>query len=50
MLWNHEAKMSDKRQITGEETRSTGMRLGLDWAKTDPEQFRRGLEVELDHR
>jgi len=41
--------MSDKRQITAEEARSTGMRLGLDWAKIDLEQFRRGLEVELEH-
>ena len=41
--------MSAKRQITAEEARSTGMRLGLDWAKIDLEQFRRGLEVELEH-
>lgn len=41
--------MSDKRQITAEEARSTGMRLGLDWATIDLEQFRRGLEVELEH-
>jgi hypothetical protein len=25
------------------------MRLGLDWVKIDLEQFRRGLEVELEH-
>jgi len=41
--------MSDKRQISAEEARSTGVRLGLDWAKIDLEQFRRGLEVELEH-
>jgi hypothetical protein len=41
--------MSDKRQITVEEARSTGTRLALDWAKIDLEQFRRGLEVELEH-
>jgi hypothetical protein len=41
--------MSDKQQITAEEARSTGMRLGLDWAKIDLEQFRRGLEVEFEH-
>ena len=41
--------MSGKRQITAEEARSTGLRLGLDWAKIDLEQFRRGLEVELEH-
>lgn len=41
--------MSDKRLITAEEARSTGRRLGLDWGKIDLEQFRRGLEVELEH-
>ncbi|OGO10567.1 MAG: hypothetical protein A2Y93_08940, partial [Chloroflexi bacterium RBG_13_68_17] len=41
--------MSDKQQITAEEARSIGMRLGIDWAEVDLEQFRRGLEVELEH-
>jgi len=41
--------MRGQRQISVEEARSTGMRLGLDWAKTDLQQFRRGLEVELEH-
>jgi len=41
--------MSVRQQITAEEARSIGMRLGLDWAKVDLEQFRRGLEVELEH-
>jgi hypothetical protein len=25
------------------------MQLGLDWTKIDLEQFRRGLEIELEH-
>ncbi len=41
--------MSDTQRITTEQARSIGLRLGLDWAKVDPEQFRRGLEVELEH-
>ena len=41
--------MSDEQQITAEEARSIGMRLGIDWAEVDLEQFRRGLEVELEH-
>ncbi len=41
--------MGDKRQFTAEEARSIGTRLGLDWATIDLEQFRRGLEVELEH-
>jgi hypothetical protein len=45
----HEVSMSDERRFTAEEAHSTGMCLGLDWAKVDLEQFRRGLEVELEH-
>jgi len=41
--------MSDKRRFTAEEARSIGMRLGVDWTNVDLEQFRRGLEVELEH-
>ncbi|MGA9532103.1 MAG: DUF5661 family protein [Anaerolineales bacterium] len=41
--------MSDKRKITTEEARTTGTQLGLDWANIDLEEFRRGLEVELEH-
>jgi hypothetical protein len=41
--------VSDTRQFTAEEARSIGLRLGLDWTKIDLEQFRRGLEVELEH-
>lgn len=44
-----EAKIGEKRKITTEEARSTGNKLGLDWEKIDLEQFRRGLEVELEH-
>jgi hypothetical protein len=45
----YEVSMSDEQRITAEKARSTGTRLGLDWAKVDLEQFRRGLEVELEH-
>lgn len=41
--------MAGKRQITPGEAQQVGTRLGIDWAKVDPEQFRRGLEVELEH-
>lgn len=40
--------MSSK-QITVEEARSVGSQLGVDWTQIDIEQFRRGLEVELEH-
>lgn len=41
--------MANKRRISLDEARSVGARLGLDWAQIDLEQFRRGLEVELEH-
>ena len=41
--------MADKRQIDAEEARKVGSALELDWTKVDLQQFRRGLEVELEH-
>ena len=41
--------MDSKRRISTEEARATGTQLGIDWEKIDLEQFRRGLEVELEH-
>ena len=41
--------MANKRQISLEEARQIGTTLGVDWKKFDLEQFRRGLEVELEH-
>ena len=41
--------MADKRRISAEEAKLVGSKLGLDWKVIDLEQFRRGLEVELEH-
>ncbi|HSL45874.1 MAG TPA: DUF5661 family protein [Anaerolineales bacterium] len=41
--------MGNKRQFSTEEARSIGTQLDLDWSQIDLEQFRRGLEVELEH-
>lgn len=41
--------MSNKRQFSTEEARSIGTQLEIDWSQIDLEQFRRGLEVELEH-
>jgi hypothetical protein len=41
--------MSNKRQFSVEEARSVGAQLRIDWAQIDLDQFRRGLEVELEH-
>jgi hypothetical protein len=41
--------MVNKRQIGEEAARRVGITLGVDWGQIDLEQFRRGLEVELEH-
>ena len=41
--------MAKKRRIGEEEAKQVGTTLRLDWTKVDLEQFRRGLEVELEH-
>ena len=41
--------MDSKRKISTEKARLIGTQLGLDWTQIDLEQFRRGLEVELEH-
>ena len=41
--------MNKKRQFSTEEARSIGTQLKIDWSQIDLKQFRRGLEVELEH-
>ena len=41
--------MANERQTDAEEARKVGTALGIDWAEVDLQQFRRGLEVELEH-
>jgi len=41
--------MASKRTISTEEAERLGATLGVDWTKIPVEQFRRGLEVELEH-
>lgn len=38
-----------KEKFTTEEARSVGEQLGIDWSKFDVDQFRRGMDVELEH-
>lgn len=38
-----------KRTFSSEEARSIGDKIGIDWEIYDIEQFRRGLEVEMEH-
>ena len=41
--------MNKKRHFSTEEARSIGTQLKIEWSQIDLEQFRRGLEVELEH-
>ena len=41
--------MSAKKQFTAEQARQIGETLGIDWKRFDVEQFRMGLDVELEH-
>jgi hypothetical protein len=41
--------MTPGRSFGIEEAREIGDALGIDWTKVDLGQFRRGLEVELEH-
>lgn len=41
--------MGSKRSVGADEARAVGDSLGIDWQTIDLEQFRRGLEVELEH-
>lgn len=37
------------RKFTADEAKKIGEAIGVDWNKIDLEQFRRGLEVEMEH-
>jgi hypothetical protein len=41
--------MPAKKSFTIEEARQIGEQLGIDWSKFDVEQFRDGMNVELEH-
>lgn len=41
--------MTSKKHFTAEEAKEIGERLGIDWTEFDVEQFRMGMDVELEH-
>jgi hypothetical protein len=41
--------MAAKRRFTTREAKRVGEALGLDWNRFDVEQFRMGMDVELEH-
>jgi hypothetical protein len=44
-----EVRMVSQRIFTLDQAREVGDRLGVNWAQVNPEQFRMGMEVELEH-
>jgi hypothetical protein len=38
-----------KKHFTAEEAKKIGEKLGIDWNEFDIEQFRMGMDVELEH-
>jgi hypothetical protein len=41
--------MTSKKHFTAEEAKEIGEQLGIDWTEFDVEQFRMGMDVELEH-
>jgi len=41
--------MEPKKEFLMEEAKIIGLKLGIKWSKFDVDQFRRGLNVELEH-
>lgn len=41
--------MENKKQFTTEEAKKIGEELNIDWTKFNIEQFRMGMDVELEH-
>ena len=41
--------MENKKSFSAEEAKAIGEQLGLTWDKFDVDQFKRGMDVELEH-
>jgi hypothetical protein len=41
--------MTTKKHFTDEQAKEIGNQLGINWEKFDVDQFRRGMDVELEH-
>ncbi|MFC1958819.1 DUF5661 family protein [Chloroflexota bacterium] len=41
--------MKSKKHFTTDEAKQIGETLGIDWSKFDVEQYKMGLDVELEH-
>lgn len=45
----NQTRMSSKPRFTAEQANAIGQQLGIDWSTFDVEQFRMGMDVELEH-
>jgi len=41
--------MTQKKKFTAEEAKRVGDEIGIKWDKFDVDQFKRGMDVELEH-
>lgn len=41
--------MTAKKHFSAEQAKAIGEKLGIDWSKFDVEQYRMGMDVELEH-
>jgi len=41
--------MTEKKHFSADVAKGVGEELGIDWSKFDVEQFRMGMDVELEH-
>jgi len=41
--------MAEKKRFTPDQAKQIGEKLGIQWDKFDVDQFRRGMDVELEH-
>lgn len=41
--------MAAKKHFSKKQAKQVGERLGIDWSRFDVDQFRSGMEVELEH-
>ena len=44
-----EVKMEPKKNFSEEEAKQVGEKIGVKWDKFDVDQFRRGMDIELEH-
>jgi hypothetical protein len=48
-LYAYAHRCEPRREVSLRQARKIGETLGIDWTRFDPEELRRGMEVELEH-